>query len=388
MASLGYIVETNGENGVLVFYHPLNYVPQDVEWDAHNTVPNGSVLPNPELYDSPEYVRRIENGTYAYYRRSILVPSKPSTFSLYVLRDGTRSEYSYEEYSSFLTLFRQGDALLVKSRANVSGSEREGAISLALNIDGGTLIVPIVQEYEPVRMMLLGYRCECSGGEEIGTINNVRYEHTFHYLTNQMSPNKERLEIDVKSTGPRSNYVIRDISEFVYVGEVGVSGYYSSSSGTYFQTTTTCDGGNVLIASEELIFDNVTEGIYKKVEYCSDLKVVKNGSTIIITNYGRCFLQNDAYYVITLSNVDDLRESCHIIIRYVDASNGDIIIVNPNMYLSNGSVILETDNELDASEFFSYDVEMENGQLVFTTSNPEVLMGYIINNELVTVINT
>ena len=341
MANLSYIVETNGENGVTVLYHILDYIPQDVVWNSTNTIQEGSDLPDPVSSASPEYVRRMENG-----------------------------------------------ALLVKSKTNVSGGNLNGVISIVSNLSGETFIIPVIQEYTPVRMRLLSYTYEGVDGEENGTINDVSFEYTFNWLTSKTSPDKEILEVEVLSTGSRNGYIIRDVSEYVYVGELDSSYTVSGTTGNYYHTTQTCDGENILMVSEEVIFDTLTEGVYKKVKYNSDLKIVKNKNFLKIINYGRCFLQDDAYYVITLSNVDDLNENVNIIIRYVDKKNDEIIFVNPDMYLENGNVMLETDNIIGASNYFNYNVTMEDGQLVFKTSDPEILYSYIINNELISIINT
>ena len=316
MANLSYIVETNGENGVRLEYHLLDYVPLDVVWDGTNTIPEGSELPDVEESDSPEYVRRMENGAYSYYRRVILMPSKSATFSLCILSDETLVEYSYDAYSSFLTLFRQGDALLVTSRTNVSGDDLNGVISVVSNLSGETLTVPVFQEYGPIRMRLLTYEYENMDGDGNGIINDVTFEHTFHWLTQKTSPDKETLEVEVWASGPRNGFIIRDVSEYAYVGELDESYVYSTTSNSYYQTVQSCDGGNLLMVSEDVIFDTQYQGVFKKVRYNSDLKIVRGGNSVKITNYGRCFLQEDAYYVITLANVDDLGETASIAIKY------------------------------------------------------------------------
>ena len=316
MSNLSYIVETNGENGVRLEYHILDYVPLDVVWDGTNTFPDGADLPDVEDADSPEYVRRMEGSEYAYYRRVVFMPSKSATFSLYILSDNTPVEYSYDAYSSFLELFRQGDALLVVSRTNVSGDDLNGVISVVSNLSGETLTVPVFQEYDPIRMRLLTYVYENMDGDGNGIINDVTFEHTFHWLTQKTSPDKETLEVEVWASGPRNGFIIRDVSEYAYVGELDESYVYSTTSNSYYQTVQTCDGGNLLMVSEDVIFDTQCQGVFKKVRYNNNLKVVRLGNSVKITNYGRCFLQDDAYYVVTLANVDGLKETASIIIRY------------------------------------------------------------------------
>jgi hypothetical protein len=316
MPGLSYIVETNGENGVQIVYRLLDYVPQNVVWDSDNTFPESSDLPDAELPESPEYVRRMEDDEYAYYRRAISMPPKSATFSLFVLSDGTHVEYAYEVYNSFLTVFHQGDALLVKSTTNVSGDGKNGVISIVPNLDGNTLSIPVFQEYEPVRIMLLSYSYENMDGDGCGNINGMVFEHIFHWLTSKASPEKETLEVEVLSTGPRNGYIIRDVSEYAYLGEMDETYVYSESDGKYYRIVQLCEGGDIVTKYEEVIFDAATQSVYKKVRYNSDLKVVRDGNFVKITNYGRCFLQNDAYYVITLSNADDLSETASITIRY------------------------------------------------------------------------
>ena len=73
---------------------------------------------------------------------------------------------------------------------------------------------------------------------------------------------------------------------------------------------------NLIILGTSLLlclFYNIS---YTKTKYNGDLKIVNDRSTIEITNYGRCFLDIDAYYVITLANVDNLNETCTITLRY------------------------------------------------------------------------
>lgn len=392
MGHLSYIVETNGENGVQIAYRLLDYIPQDVVWDSSNTFPEFSELPDAEIYESPEYVRRMEEGEYTYYRRVILIPSKSTTFSLFALSEGTHVEYAYEVYSSFLTAFRQGDALLVKSNTNVSGDDRNGVISLVSNLDGDVLIIPVVQEYEPVRTMLLSYSYENMDGDGNGVIEGTSFEYTFHWLTSKASPEKETLEIEVLSTGPRNGYIIRDVSEYAYAGELDGSYLYSQSDGKYYHITTVCENGNILMADEEAIFDSQTESVYRKTKYNSDLNITRNGNALRITNYGRCFLQNDAYYVITLSNVDDLSETCTIVVRYVEdgvqTNTLWVRLENPDVYIDESNVIIETDNQSNASDYFAYYVSFASGQLVFTTTNPDVMSSRIENNELIATVNT
>ena len=112
--------------------------------------------------------------------------------------------------------------------------------------------------------------------------------------------------------------MIRDISEYVFASELDDRYVYSPTTGKYFQTLTTVRENNVVTIDEEVIYDELTQGVYKKTKYNFDLKITRDSKNITITNYGRCFLQQDAYYVITLANVDNTQETATIVIRYVD----------------------------------------------------------------------
>jgi hypothetical protein len=301
-------------------------------------------------------------------------------------------KYTYEAYSSFLTFFRQGEALLVVSKTNTSGSDKNGVISVFPNNGAPSFQIQIMQDYTPVKLKLISFEYEDSDGGSIGPIDNVSYEHTFHWLTSKESPDKEWVDIDVCPTGPRNGFIVRDVSEFVYSGELDESYMYSQSEGKYYHITTVCNNGNILMADEEAIFDTQTESVYRKVKYNSDLNITRNGNVLRITNYGRCFLQNNAYYVITLSNVDDLSETCVIVVIYVEdgvqANALWVPLENPDVYIEESNVIIETDNQSNASDYFAYYVSFASGQLVFTTTNPDVMNSRIENNELIVTVNT
>lgn len=379
MAKLTYIVETNGENGVEIEYLQIEYVPQDVVWDSNNTFQENEELPDADSFDNPEYVRRMEEGDYAYYRRMVHLPAKSATFSLYILSDGVRINYTFTEYSDFIITVRQGDSILVKSRTNVSGTGRNGDISVVSNLNGQTLIVPLFQDYEPVRMRLLSYHYENADGDGTGLINSNTFEHTFHWLTEKTSPNKETLEVEVLSTGPRNGYIIRDVSEYAYAGELDNSYMYSESTDIYYQTVQTCDGDTLLMVDEEVIFDTSTEGVFKKVKYDNDLKIIRDGNHVRITNYGRCFLQEDAYYVITLSNVDDLEETASIVVRYEEETQSIPQAVRIEAVFSQSTVVYENDSLETLKPYLTVTAFYNDGTTNVLESDEYVLSGNLLS---------
>ncbi len=316
MGRLSYIVETNGENGVRVEYRELDYVPQNVVWDASNTFSDNVSIPDAESSDSPEFIRVSDGGGYSFYRRMVVMPPKSATFSLYLLVDGTVSSFTYDVFGSFLLTDIEGQSISVSSKTNTSGGDREATVSMTDDVYGETLQIPIYQEYEPIHLILVSYEYENMDDEGDGDIMGTSFEHTFHWLTQKTSPDKETLSVEVAASGPRNGFIVRDVSEYAYAGELDSNYIVSQGDGSVYETTQSCDGGVTITVSEPVAFDDVTQAVFKKVKYSNDLKVVRDGRFVRITNYGRCFLQDDAYYVVTLANVDDLHDTCSITIRY------------------------------------------------------------------------
>ena len=123
---VSYTIETNGQNGVSVEYVPISYIPKGISWvNGTNSFYQNRRLPNPEDYTTPEYVRKRNNGVYVYYRKTVVIPSKPVTFLVSILVDGSESgAYYYEMTSSFLrsstTTFLSTLAILLTCSVNSS----------------------------------------------------------------------------------------------------------------------------------------------------------------------------------------------------------------------------------------------------------------------------
>lgn len=319
---LSYIIETNGENGVEAVWHLLSYVPNSIVWEENvNSFSSVDLFPNPESVDSPDYVR-AGNGTYEYYRKAIEMPSKAASFILSVLIDGSEENggFYYDSFSSFLTITKDVSVLNVCSKDNLGATVREGIIKITSNQYNETEEVYIVQNYTPVHLILESFVYEGLDGIIANTINSNLFEHAFYWLTNETSPNSERLTIEVLATGPRNGFIVKDVEKYVYEGELNNLYTYSSTNQKYYKTLQKCSDGGLETVYEEVIYDESTSSVLKKIKYENDLNIVKNGNTITITNYGRCFLQNDAYYVITLANVDKMNITNKITIKYRDES--------------------------------------------------------------------
>ena len=398
MSHVSYIIETNGENGVYLEYVLLSYEPATITWvNGENSFGMGEPLPDVDTQSAPTYARRWNGDGWDYYRRTVKMPSKTTSFLLSVLIDGAENNggYVYDTFTSFFTTTPKGGLLEVVSKTNTSLGEREGTITIKDNQYGETLEVFVVQECTSIALSLISYTSYGMNGEQSGMVPrpmSLSFPHTFYWLTEQTAFNKETLSVEVGAMGPRNGYIILDISKFVYDGELDESCVYSMETGKYYKTLQRCTNGGLETVSEEIIFDNTTQAVYTKVRYTNDLTVVKNGNYVNITSYGRCFIEDDAYYVITLANVDDLETTCEIVLRYTNdepnnGRNRGGVFANPSLYMMNGRVMMHTDNESDAELYFRYRVSFENGQLVYRTTMPDFLESRIENNELIATIN-
>ncbi|MBP5722456.1 MAG: hypothetical protein J6X18_02590 [Bacteroidales bacterium] len=393
---VSYIIETNGENGVRLDYQQIGYAPSSVQqWESGvNSFGVGEELPPADSQDSPLFVRQGSGGTWTYYRKSIVMPSKTSKFLISVLVDGSEDNggFVYETFTSFFNTTMDGGFISVTSRTNTGANEREGTISITDNTYGETILIYVVQEHTSIGIGLAYYRSNGLSGENEGEIlTHSSFTHTFYWLTDKHSINNESLEIDVAVTGPRNGFIIRDISKYAYDGELDDTCVFSVETGKYYRMMQKCLNGGLETVYEEIIFNPDTEAVYTKVRYENDLKITKVGDKIVVTNYGRCFIQDDAYYVLTLSNVDDLDNKAYIIIRYdsddlATHGRGGVELVNPYMWMQDGYVMLSTDNDSQADQHFIYYVSFVNGQLVYSTDSPDTISSRIENNELITLI--
>lgn len=318
MSRLSYIIETNGDNGVVPDYRIVVEEPEGVSWvDGANSFPSVQDLPDPSLYDSPEYVRVGTDIPYSYFARKIVMPAKAASFMVSVISDGYESgAYQMQSHPSFVEVKEQGDMINCSSQTNKSMSAHEGNLVIVSNMYNESLTIRIVQEYTPLTLTLVSYTSEGVGGHSEGAIGSISYTHTFHWLTSISSIGEESVSVEVLATGPRNGFIVRDVSEYDYVGQLDDTFVYLASVSAYVETVQVCVDGGLETVQRPVLVDEDTGSVYRKAKYAGDLKVTKNGNTVTVKSYGRCFLEDDAYYVITLSNVDDLHDECKINLRY------------------------------------------------------------------------
>lgn len=311
---VSYIIETNGENGVIMEWYPISYEPVSIVWeDGVNSFLDTGSFPSSESVDSPDYVR-AGNDSYEYYRKAVKMPSKTASFVLSVLIDGSEGNggFYYDSFTSFFSITRNGDVLNIQSKDNAYDIERNGVIKITSNQYDETIEVFIVQEHTPIQLRLLSYTTE----EDTFLINDITFTHTFDWLTGKETPEYEEVNVEVLAMGPRSEFIVKDIEKYVYDGNMDSRYIYVNETGKYYETLQKYINGGFQTVLEEVFFNEDTQGVYKKIKYENDLKIVKNKNGLKIVNYGRCFLQDDAFYIITLANVDDLNLTNRITIKY------------------------------------------------------------------------
>ena len=384
MPRLSYLIETNENNGVEIEYRQIDYIPEGITWDSTNTLESEDDLSDLDIGVSSEYVRcGNDNDGYVYYRCMITMPAKSSTFLLRVLSDGAVTTFSYEVYGSRLSCLMQGDALVVTSKTNVSGYDMQSAISVVCNANGETLTIPILQEYVPIRIELVSYEYDGQYGSGYGEIHDVSFEYTFNWLTSKTSTNKETLTVDVWASGPRNGFVILDVSEYAYYGELDNTYTVSMNNGSAYQMAISCDNENPSMELTEMVYDTYSEGVYRKVRYNNDLKIMRDGNSLSITNYGRCFLEDDAYYVVTLANADNFRDTVSIIIRYEETyeeqQHEPATVVSISVDFDPGDNIIYDDEDLDdLKQYITVTALYSDGTTEVLDDNAYTLIGSLV----------
>ena len=387
---ISYVVETNGENGVNVVYYPLETPPHSIEWIIGvNSFGISQNLPDPEDYNSPEYVRKADFNGYMYFVRTIMLPPKSSSFLLSVLVDGTEQNgfFMYEVFGQRVDVKQYNGALMVSVPTNLSLENKYYTINLKASRYTETAEVHIVQEYTHLHLSLKSFVSSGLYGEDEGDINQLTYDHDFHWLTQKTSIDSENIKFFVKAIGPRNGFYVKRIKEYAYAGLLDWRFIYSPQTHKYYEIVQEFSGGELHRNYVEVIYNQYNGSVYREVNYNDDLKIEKFDDSIIVTNYGRCFMQDDAYYVITLANADDSNVTATITINYV--SDGTIrrdkgdILVNPSIQMEDGCVVLYTENSSNANNHFMYYVSFVNGQLVYSTDMPQTISNRIENNELI-----
>lgn len=314
MHTLSYYIETNNDE-IRLEYREIQYTPASVIWQNGVNAFRYLNQVDPEEVGSPEYVR-IGLNEYAYYKKYLIVPVRETTFSIHVLVDGSEdnTSFNYDVFSDFMTCTTCGSEIIVSTKTNNDLLPKNSSFTIKHNTgNADNLYISVYQDYTHVQLAFESYTAESFGEVATGTIQGLTFEHTFKWLTEKTSPSSEKLTLELLVIGPRNRFFVKSIEKYDSLGELDDT--YVYSNGGYFRVKQKyTDGEMVTYHDPVIVGDNGL--VYDDVRYENDLDIVVSGNNLVVTNYGRCFLSEDAFYVITLANSDDVTNVCTLTIRY------------------------------------------------------------------------
>ena len=322
--TIGYIIET--DNDVRLEYVQAEYAPYyQPEWVQGVNDFSSITDVNPNEVGTPDLVRVTNGSDYTYYYKTLIVPWYTVNFRISVLIDGTEGNNSfvYDGYNSFVKTRRVGSEIYTTVQKNKHAEKREASITISYRSDDSVnTVVRIAQEPCDIKLKIL--TCEVNNGD-----NTVEYpvasdtfEYEFDTLTDKSDVQKQSLKFTMDVHGVRNRFFVKSIREYVEVGEIDQT--YKYMDGKYYRRQQRyVDGDFVTYYAEAVVIDNMG---YQMKNYDKAFHVeTPNNNTVIFTNYGRVFLENNAFYLITLANYDDINTTCQIKITYAN---------NPTNYLS------------------------------------------------------
>ena len=322
--TISYIIETN--DNVRLQYVEMAYTPYyHPEWvhgiNDFNSI--GDVDPN-EI-GTPDIVRISDGSIYRYYHKTLIVPCSTVNFRVSVLIDGLEGNNSfvYDGYNTFLKTRRVGSEIYTTVQKNKRNEERTAEISISYSSDDTTnTVLRILQE--PCNIKLKIISCEANNGNDtiVYPVASDTFEYEFDTLTSKSDVQKQSLKFTMDVHGVTNRFFVKSIREYVEVGEIDET--YKYMDGKYYRRQQRyVDGDFVTYYAEATVIDNIG---YQMKNYDKALYVdTPDNKTVIFTNYGRVFLENNAFYVITLANYDDINTTCQIKITYAN---------NPSNYFS------------------------------------------------------
>lgn len=322
--TIGYIIET--DDNVRLEYVQTSYTPyyQPVWEHGVNEFDDISDV-DPNSVDTP-YLVRVPNGVdYDYFLKTLRTPWSTTNFRIVVLIDGVEGNNSfvYDGYNSFVKTHRVSSEIYTTVQKNKYKTERDATITLSYRSDDGiNTTIRILQEPCDIKLKIL--TCEINDGASIieVPVASDSFEYQFDTLTDKSDYNKQSLRFTMDVHGVRNKFFVKCIKEYVEIGEIDQT--YKYMNGKYYQRQQRyVDGDFVSYYAEAVVIDNIG---YQLKTYDNAFQVeTPDNNTVIVSNYGRVYLENNAFYLITLANYDDINTVCEIKITYAN---------NPTNYLT------------------------------------------------------
>ena len=315
--TIGYIIETDDD--VRLEYSQSSFVPysQPVWEYGVNEFDNISDV-NPNDVDTPDLVRVINGSDYDYYYKTLFVPWGSVSFRVSVLVDGVEGSNSfvYDEYTTFIKTRKVGSEIYVNVQKNKRREKRDGNITISYRSDDSiNRVIRIIQAPCDTKLKILS--CEVNDGENIVEIPvaSDTFEYQFDTLTDKTDFTKQSLKFTMDVRGLRNKFFVKSVREYVEVGEIDET--YKYMDGKYYKRMQKYTNGNfVTYYAEATVIDNIA---YTYRNYDNAFKVENpSNNTIVFTNFGRIFMENNAFYMITLANYDDINVTCEINLTYAN----------------------------------------------------------------------
>lgn len=239
----------------------------------------------------------------------------------------------------FISITKNGDYFSLSAKENNTTSERFATILCSLNND--TIVFKVFQnkinaEIVFTKKVLFEYEKPYDlypVGQPIETlIGSPNLEHTFFSLLNKNDHKKEEIKIFCDTFLEKDSYVISSIKKYIIdldydgnpiqletVPDIGSSNSpkYILSNGKIFYKLAKLKNGESVIGYDEGLLDGNQLYINAKYDNQFVFSFNQDGS-LTITNYGRCFMEKKAFYIIKLSHKYSDVASATITIKYSD----------------------------------------------------------------------
>lgn len=322
--TIQYIIETDDD--VRLEYIESPYVPYfQPEWIEGVNDFNSIDDADPNNIDTPYLIRVSSSSGYAYYTKTLRLSWNTVNFRILILIDGAEGSNSfvYEGYNSFVKTKRVGSEIYATVQKNKHSESREAIINISYCSDD-TINTTLRILQEPCDIQLKILTCEINNGNDTVeyAVASDAFEYEFDTLTDKSDIQKQSLKFTMDVHGITKRFFVKSIREYVDVGEIDET--YKYMNGKYYRRQQRyIDGDFVTYYAEAVVIDNIG---YQMKNYDKAFHIeTPDNVTLILTNYGRVFLENNAFYIVTLANYDDINTTCQIKIKYAN---------NPSNYLS------------------------------------------------------
>lgn len=317
--TLRYIIESDDD--IVIRYVQLSYTPEvQPEWVYGVNDFDSIEDVDPENVDSPDIVRIHNDEEYDYYVKTLIVPYETTNFRICVVIDGVEGNGSFicENNSGFVTTKRVGSEIYTTVDINKTRTDRNTTVTINYRSDESINATVTVQQ-KPCDITLKMTSCEVDDGEEIYDIllNSDKFEYTFKPLTDKYSKKKQKLTFTMDVHGLTRTFYVKNIIKYSEIGEIDNT--YKIINGEFYKRRQKLVNGEfVSYYDKAVVINNIG---FQLTPYDDAFYVEKNGNKVSFTNYGRVFMEENAFYVITLANNDDIDVTCKITLHYSTTSD-------------------------------------------------------------------